>query len=134
LFSQFIKRVEGGSDMLLSILWTSNITSPNDFIPYLNIRTSSTNVARQLAEAVPDPSMTFSFLIKWFLQGTGVPCSGLFEEAKHHFIANLVDLSNIDELSFRSKIFSWATSGSVSINTNDFIRVSRSTQLMLSGD
>ena len=120
--------------MLFSILWTSNITSPNDFIPYLNIRTSSTNVARQLAEAVPDPSMTFSFLIKRFLQGTGVPCPGLFEEAKHHFIANLVDLSNIDELSFRSKIFSWATSGSVSINTNDFIRVSRSTQLMLSGD
>jgi hypothetical protein len=127
LYSKFIKRVEGGSEMLLSILWTSNITSPTDFIPYLNIRSSSSDVARQLAAAVPDVSMTFSFIIKQFLQGTGVPCPGLFEDAKHHFTANLVDLSNIGELSFRSKIFSWATTGSVSINTNEDISVSHGT-------
>jgi hypothetical protein len=134
--SQFIKRVEGGSEMLLSILWTSNISSPNDFIPYLNIRSSSSDVARQLAAVVPDTSIMFSFIIKQFLQGTGVPCPGLFEEAKVHFIANLVDLSNIGLPSFRSKIFSWATTGSVSINTNEDIRVSDSTisLLLLSGN
>ena len=121
--------------MLLSILWTSNITSPADFIPYLDIRPSSSDVARQLAAAVPDASMTFSFIIKQFLQGTGVPCPGLFEEAKHHFTTNLVDLSNIGALSFRSKIFSWATTGSVSINTNEDINVSHGTsQLPLGGN
>ena len=125
---QFIKHVEGGSEMLLSILWTSNITSPADFIPYLNIRTSSSNVAHQLAAAVPDASMTFSFIIKQFLQGAGVPCPGLFEEAKHHFTANLVDLSNIEAPYFRSKIFSWATTGSVSISTIEDISVSHDSQ------
>ena len=124
LSSQFIKRVEGGSDMLMSILWTSNITSPADFIPYVSIRSSSSDVARQLAAAVPDPSMTFSFIIKQFLQGSGVPCPGLFEEAKPHFTANLVDLSSIGVPSFRSKIFSWATTGSVSISTTENISVS----------
>ena len=135
LSSQFIKRVEGGSEMLLSILWTSNITSPTDFIPYLSIRPSSSDVARQLAAAVPDPSMTFPFIIKQFLQGSGVPCPELFEEAKHHFTDNLVDLSNIGAPSFRSKIFSWATTGSVSINTNEDISVSHvSSQLPLRGE
>jgi hypothetical protein len=79
--------------------------------------------------------MTFSFIIKQFLQGTGVPCPGLFEEAKHHFTANLVDLSNIGVPSFRSKIFSWATTGSVSISTSEDITVSHGTsQLPLSGN
>lgn len=130
--SQFIKRVEGGSEMLLSILWTSNITSPTDLIPYLHIRSSSSDVARQLAAAVPDVSMTFPFIIKRFLQGTGIPCPTLFEEAKHHFTANLVDLSNIEAPSFRSKIFSWASTGSVSISTNEGISVSTS-QLSFNG-
>jgi hypothetical protein len=133
LSSQFIKRVEGGSEMLLNILWTSNITSPADFIPCLHIRSSSSDVARQLAAAVPDASMTFSSIIKQFLQGIGVPCPVLFEEAKHHFTANLVDLSNIGALSFRSKIFSWATTGSVSISTNEDINVSTS-QLPFGGN
>lgn len=120
--------MEGGSEMLLSILWTSNINSPADFIPYLHIRSSSSDVARQLAAAVPDASMTFPFIIKQFLQGTGVPCPVLFEEAKHHFTANLVDLSNVGAPSFRSKIFSWAATGSVSINTNENISVSISSR------
>lgn len=124
LSSQFVKRVEGGSEMLLSILWTSNITSAADFIPYVNIRSPSSEVARQLAAAVPDPSMTFSFIIKQFLLGAGVPCPGLFEEAKHHFIANLVDLSNIGAPSFRSKMFAWAATGNVSISTSEDISVS----------
>jgi hypothetical protein len=121
---QFVKRVEGGSEILVSIVWTSNITSPTDLIPYLHVRTSSSEIARQLAGAVPDPSMTFSFIIKQFLQGTGVPCPVLFEEAKHHFTANLVDLSNIGAPFFRSKILAWATTGSVSINTYDGLGMS----------
>jgi len=68
--------------------------------------------------------MTFSFVIKQFLQGTGVPCPALFEEAKHHFTANLVDLSNIGVPSFRSKILAWATTGSASINTNEGLSIS----------
>jgi hypothetical protein len=118
--------VEGGTEMLISILWTSNIMSPNDLIPYLHIRSSSSDVARQLAAAVPDASMTISYIIKQFLQGTGVPCPVRFEEAKHHFTANLVDLSNIGAPSFRSKIFAWATTGSVSVDTNESISVSTS--------
>ena len=116
--------------MLLSILWTSNINSPADFIPYLHIRSSSSDVARQLAAAVPDASMTFPFIIKQFLQGTGIPCPVLFEEAnlKHHFTANLVDLSNVGAPSFCSKIFSWAATRSVSINTNENISVSISSR------
>ncbi|KAF8236190.1 hypothetical protein L208DRAFT_1252839 [Tricholoma matsutake] len=79
-FTDFVKCVEGSSEILFSILWTSNITSPADLIPYLHTRPSSSNVAHQLAAAVPNPLMTFSFIIGWFLQGTGVPCPVLFEE------------------------------------------------------
>ena len=112
--------------MLISILWTSNITSPDDLIQYLHIRSSSSDVTHQLAAAIPDASMTISHIIKQFLQGTGVPCPVLFEEAKHHFIANLVDLSNIEAPFFRSKIFAWATTGSFSVDTNESISVSTS--------
>jgi hypothetical protein len=73
LSSQFIKRVEGGSEMLLSVLWTSNITSPTDLISCLHIR-ASPEVKHQLAAAVLDDLMTFSFIIEQFLQCTGVLC------------------------------------------------------------
>jgi len=106
------------------MLWTSNITSPGDLLPYLHIRTSSSDVARQLAAAVPDPSMSFSSIVQQFLHETGVPCPVLFEDAKHHFTANLVNLSDIGAVSFRSKILVWAATGSVSINTNDAAGIS----------
>ncbi|KAF8218922.1 hypothetical protein L208DRAFT_1345548, partial [Tricholoma matsutake] len=118
-FPNFIKHVEGGTKILISMLWASNITSPSDLLPYLQIRTLSSDVVCQLAAAVPDSSMTFSSIVQQFLHETGVPCPMLFEDAKPHFTANLVNLSDIGTVSFCSKILAWAATGSISINTND---------------
>ncbi|KAF8230858.1 hypothetical protein L208DRAFT_1473398, partial [Tricholoma matsutake] len=118
-FPNFIKHIEGGTEILISMLWASNVTSPSDLLPYLQIRTLSSDVVHQLAAAVPDSSMTFSSIVQQFLHKTGVPCPTLFEDAKPHFTANLVNLSDIGPVSFCSKILAWAATGSVSINTND---------------
>ncbi|KAF8220309.1 hypothetical protein L208DRAFT_1334555, partial [Tricholoma matsutake] len=115
----FIKHVKGGSEFLTNILWASNITSFADLLRYLCVRSSSSSVVHQLAVVVPDPSMTFLFIISQFLEGTGVPCPALFEDARYHFTADLVDLSNMEAASFWSKILTWATTGSPSINAND---------------
>ncbi|KAF8240018.1 hypothetical protein L208DRAFT_1556606 [Tricholoma matsutake] len=118
-FPNFIKCVEGGTEILISMLWASNITSPSNLLPYLQIRTLSSDVVCQLAAAVPDSSMMFSSIVQQSLHETGVPCPMLFEDAKPHFTANLINLSDIGAVSFHSKILAWAATGSILININD---------------
>lgn len=52
-------------------------------------------------------------VFKTFLQGSGIPCPQLFEEAKAHFHP-VIDLAGIEEDGggFRARMFCWAATGS----------------------
>ncbi len=49
-------------------------------------------------------------LIKSFLQGSGIPCREHFDAVKETF-SPLIDLSQIEDCSFRPRIFVWAITG-----------------------
>lgn len=111
---QLFKSYEGGTELLLSILWTSCIKSFNDFKEHLDYPATSRSLLDR-AFAIPYIGIaeTLGELIDDFLQGTGIPCPNLFSEAVSNqlFDARLVDLSQVDKPFFRSRLFCWAATG-----------------------
>lgn len=61
-----------------------------------------------------DTTYTLQGILTKFLKGSGVPCPQLFDQAKAHF-SDLVNLEQIDEPSYRSKMFCWAATGCPSL-------------------
>ena len=61
-------------------------------------------------------NMTYTLqgILTKFLKGSGIPCPRLFDQAKAQF-NDLVNLEQIDEPSYRSKMFCWAATGSPSL-------------------
>jgi hypothetical protein len=100
------------------MVWTSHIKSFDDIAPHLRFLLCSQNILSQLAAALSSyENVTFEELFHRFLKGTGVPCPKLFENARNHF-TSIIDLSKIDDLGFRPRIFYWAATGSPSIEIN----------------
>lgn len=61
-----------------------------------------------------DTTYTLQGILTKFLKGSGIPCPQLFDQAKSHF-SDLVNLEQIDEPSYRSKMFCWAATGCPSL-------------------
>lgn len=101
----------GGSEGLLTTIWTSHISSYAALKDHLSIFEPRSSYQTELRLTLGDPSATFTSLLVGFLQGSGVPCPRLFEDATIHF-SSLVDLGLVDEIGFRAKMFCWAASGS----------------------
>jgi hypothetical protein len=97
--------------MFFNIVWTSHISSFANLESHLRIQPASVTLRNQLRIAIPDGQTTFESLLILFLKGNGIPCPGLFAEAKIYF-NRLVDLSTIEEDGFRSRMFCWAATGS----------------------
>ena len=108
-----MKSWESGSKRLLNLLWTSHISSYANLEPHLLIQPLSTQWQTQLHAVLSDYTSSFESLIIDFLKGTGIPCAGLFADAKTHF-NHLVELelSNIDQDGFRPQMFCWAATSS----------------------
>ena len=108
-----MKSWEGGSERLLNLLWTSHISSYANLEPHLRIQAPSDQWRSQLHAALSNNTSSFESLVTDFLNGTDIPCPRLFADAKTHF-NRLVEfeLSNIDENSFRPRMFCWAATGS----------------------
>ncbi|KAF8164427.1 hypothetical protein BJ912DRAFT_863835, partial [Pholiota molesta] len=110
--------IEGGSESFLNMVWTSHIKSFEDIAPHLRFPSCSRHVLLQLSVALSSHGdVTFEKLLYKFLEGTGIPCPKLFENARNHF-TSIVDLSKIDDAGFRSRVFYWAATGSPSIEIN----------------
>ena len=97
--------------MFFNIVWTSHISSFANLESHLRIQPAPVTLRNQLRIAIPDGQTTFESLLILFLKGNGIPCPGLFAEAKIYF-NRLVDLSTIKEDGFRSRMFCWAATGS----------------------
>lgn len=108
-----MKSWEGGSEWLLTLLWTSHILSYANLEPPLRIQASSGQWQSQLHAALSDNTSTFESLTIDFLSRMGIPCPQLFAKAKTHFNCLVeFELSNIDKDGFRPCMFCWASMGS----------------------
>lgn len=78
-----------------------------------------------IASVVGDGA-TFQGLVEEFLQGSGIPCPSKFDELKDGF-NTLIDLNKIDTPGFRSRVFTWAATGSPTISPDDTKKIAVST-------
>ena len=85
--------------------------------PHLCIHSPLQSWTTELRSAIADQDASFSSLLTDFLEGSGVPCPQLFEDAKIHFDP-IVDLETINNDGFRSRIFCWVSSGSCDRQTD----------------
>lgn len=103
----------------MSLSAASQIQNFDSIRDYINIRTSP-----QLPPLIPTirfatglSGFTYESLFRDFLSGQGIPCPQLFSEARETF-GNLVDLTQINTLAFRSRVFCWAATGSPLLDTS----------------
>ena len=106
-----MRSFDRGSEELLTMLWTSHISSFALLQDHLNFTEPPVTYRNQLQQALNDDSVTVTSLFIDFLKDTGIPCVQLFENTRVHFNA-MVDLDQISTDGFRSKMFCWATTGS----------------------
>ncbi|KAF8153546.1 hypothetical protein K438DRAFT_1987679 [Mycena galopus ATCC 62051] len=111
-FSFLAHSYPGGIDFYLSHAWTGQIV---DFLSVERLMVISEPSQEQLVRefGVIATTLDAQGLFLDFLKGTGTPCPLLLEEGKSHFDAAVIDeLLNIDLVSFRPRMFCWATTGS----------------------
>ena len=75
---------------------------------------------------------TFQSLVEEFLQGSGIPCPAKFGELKGG-LNTLIDLNKIDTTGFRARVFTWAATGSPTINPDDTRKIAVSTYYSFTG-
>jgi hypothetical protein len=87
-----------------------------DLSLFIRYRTTTAPIFQQAFSRFPvdDTTYTLQGILTKFLKGSGIPCPQLFDQAKVHF-SDLVNLEQIDEPSYRSKMFCWAATGCPSL-------------------
>jgi hypothetical protein len=109
-----VKSWPGGSEKLFNEIWSSHISSYIGLAAHMNIHPTSPAWQSQLDAALADGTgqrVTFSSLLTDYLQGSGIPIPDLFADVVHHFNP-IIDLRNVTDEGFRSRMFCWATTGS----------------------
>ena len=120
--------IEGGSEALLNMVWTGQIKSFDDLTTHLRFVPPLAAVTAVVTAALSTHNLpSFQSLFEEFVKGSGIPFPDKFVEAKAHF-SPLVDLTDIDEDSFRPRYFTWAATGGPSLDiTGDGIQVCEQT-------
>ena len=98
------------------MVWTSQIKRYEDLELRIRYRPPSTSTSAITFASFPTPGTTFRTILSNFLRRSGIPSPTLFSDAQSHF-SPLVDLSKIDDPSFRPRMFCWAATGSPSLTT-----------------
>ena len=70
---------------------------------HVDIRAPVENFTYDLQSCTGYPSLTFKALLVDFLKGMGIPCPGLFTQARVHF--NSVDVDMIDKEYYQCRVF-----------------------------
>ena len=99
---QAVRSVAGGSEAFLTTTWTSYISSFDAFEGHI-----------QFLQAC-NTTVNFGLHLTNFLKGSGIPCPHLFDEARPYF-SPLIDLSKVEDIGFRPRVFCWAATGSPSL-------------------
>lgn len=116
---QVLRSCDIGSDGLLSLIWTTVLHNADDLCGSLVVReldvAASVHMFREHVAGTSDSGATMETLLTDFLRGSGISFSSGFDEVRGSFDA-LVDLSRIDSSAFRPRMFSWAATGSPSLD------------------
>ncbi|PPR06478.1 hypothetical protein CVT24_002564 [Panaeolus cyanescens] len=110
----------GGTEALLNRVWSSRIQDFSSLLPFLRFPAPKTSVNDSILAALglQEAGLTFKKLVHRFLEGTGIPAAIHFTEILDKF-SNVIDLSGIEEESFRPKMLAWAISGHPSIDVHE---------------
>ena len=114
---QFAKSWDSRSEAFLSSSATSQILCYTSMESHVDIRAPAENYIYDLRGRTGDPSLTFKALLVDFLKGTGIPCPGLFTQARVHF--NSMDVDTIDKEYYRCRVFCCAATGSYDLESSD---------------
>ncbi|KAF7367181.1 hypothetical protein MSAN_00978000 [Mycena sanguinolenta] len=120
-FTEVLRSAPEGSASLLSRLWISIIHDFSSLQSHMStVFLSRPTLERLVGQDTTNPILGMSQfdLLCEFLQGTGVPCPELFDEAKPRF-SPLIPLDEIDSPAFRSRALCWATTGSPHVEFDD---------------
>lgn len=91
----------------------------------MDIKEPPRQILEEISQILERPGFTVSGMLRTFFEGTGAPIPSMFDEVKGTF-DEIVDLSEINLLSFRSRAFAWASTGSPCIGSQgEKIEVSR---------
>ncbi|TDL14092.1 hypothetical protein BD410DRAFT_846356 [Rickenella mellea] len=109
-FPKFLKEFAGGSEAFLSTTWSTCVKNFESIRPVLKITGPHSNFVSRLTAALGGVELSYAALLSDFLSGTGLPCPNLFAAVQGSF-NQVIDLSQIDDVGFRSRMFVWATTG-----------------------
>jgi len=120
---QIPKAFEGGSEVFLSLLWTSIATGYASIKKHIHILQPPPPDTHAL-QAATTITVTVHSLIADFLRGSGIPCPTLFAEVCGGF-SPLASLDKIDTEAYRSRMFLWAATGSPTVDPNVEVKSNR---------
>ncbi|KAF8882082.1 hypothetical protein BD779DRAFT_1473054 [Infundibulicybe gibba] len=111
--SKALCSVSGGTEVFFSTIWRSHISNFSDLEPYLRLEPLPAGSAHTCAQQLQAAGFQLGAeaLFIDFLRGSGIPLPSLFEDLCAHFNPQ-VDLTDIDEVYFRARMFCWAATGS----------------------
>jgi hypothetical protein len=124
LAKQAIKSFQGGSETLLSVLWTSHITSFDSIASSLEVRVFASVPANQRKVVIDGEEVSLEDLFLDFLKGTGVPQQAAFDEARSlGLISADIDAAQLENPAFRPRMFHVAATGSDCVQQGEHVMV-----------
>jgi hypothetical protein len=108
---QVLKAFEGGPEAFLSLNGVSHITGYESVHDRIEVQ-SGTQHHQQLAiQSTIGSTFSFDSMFRDFLTDQSIPCLEIFSTIRSSF-NSVIDLSQIDSPSFRTRMFVWAATGS----------------------
>jgi len=122
---QAIRSFQGGSETLLSVLWTSHITSFESIASSIEIRVFASVPVNQRQVSIDGSDVDLKVLFTNFLQGTGIPWPTRFDEEKSlGLIPANFEASQLESPAFRPRMFHAAATGSDCVQQGEHVTVS----------
>ncbi|KAI0057686.1 hypothetical protein BV25DRAFT_1920006 [Artomyces pyxidatus] len=123
-FSKAVKAFDGGSELMLSMLWTNQITSYDSVRDNILCRLLAAIPVSQRTICIQDQTLSLNTVVENFLSGTGVPCQASLDWARREGIIHpSVSIDDIDLAHYRVRKFYIAATGSSSFNAGLRVKI-----------
>ncbi|KAJ7228014.1 hypothetical protein B0H12DRAFT_233568 [Mycena haematopus] len=120
-FTEVLRSTPGGSASFITRIWASVIHDFDSLQPSLTVRCPNRPTLEQMTGADTSHlifSMNLCDILYDFLKGTGIPCPGLFREARPR-LSSSIPFDDVDSPAFRSRALCWAATGSPHVELDD---------------
>lgn len=114
-----------GPESLLNLIWSTEITGMGTISSLLDMRVMGNILPQRRNFTIEGAQYTLKDIMTRFLQGVGIPCQGEFDAAHEKGLFHpALSLRNIDQESFRPRMFSCAATGNAHARIDSSIYVS----------